>query len=93
MVVLCARLRIPNPPLLRLPSLTSAFLPPQAASVAEVPPPAESQSLPSRVRKAAGRVLIFTMDSISAYEDRSKKGGAAGEIIIRRYTKGLEETG
>jgi hypothetical protein len=29
-------------------------------------------------------VLIFTMDSITAYEDRSKKGGAAGELTIRR---------
>lgn len=35
-------------------------------------------------RSASGRVLIFTMDSISAYEERSRKGGAAGEITIRR---------
>jgi hypothetical protein len=30
------------------------------------------------------RALIFTMDSISQYEERSRKGGAAGEIAIRR---------
>jgi hypothetical protein len=29
------------------------------------------------------RALLFTMDSISSYEQNSKQGGAAGELIIR----------
>ena len=29
------------------------------------------------------RVLIYTMDSISSYEENSRRGGAAGEILIR----------
>lgn len=29
------------------------------------------------------RAVLFTMDSITSYEDNSKKGGAAGEILIR----------
>jgi hypothetical protein len=28
--------------------------------------------------------LLFTMDSIRSYESRSKQGGAAGEILVRR---------
>ena len=33
--------------------------------------------------KSAKKALIFTMDSISAYEADSKRGGAAGEIRVR----------
>ena len=39
----------------------------------------ESTSMPPK-RNA----VLFTMDSISSYEENSKKGGAAGEILIRK---------
>ena len=34
----------------------------------------------SRTRRA----VLFTMDSITSYEENSRKGGAAGEILVRR---------
>eukprot|EP01039_Chlorochromonas_danica_P010326 gene10326-11430_t len=39
---------------------------------------------PSKAKvKSNGKVCIFTMDSIPSYEENSKRGGAAGELIIR----------
>lgn len=41
-----------------------------------------------------GRALIFTMDSIQSYVDASRKGGPAGEILVRRSLEaGLRELG
>ena len=43
---------------------------------------------------AGKKVLVFTMDSTSAYEANAKKGGAAGEITIRKsLTRGLRDLG
>ena len=40
--------------------------------------------VPKGRARPGARALIFTMDSITQYEERSRKGGAAGEITIRR---------
>ena len=34
--------------------------------------------------KGGKRAVLFTMDSITSYEENSLKGGAAGEILIRQ---------
>ena len=43
----------------------------------DIPP---APALRASAKKTA---LLFTMDSISSYESASKKGGAAGELLIR----------
>ena len=43
----------------------------------DIPP---APALRTSAKKTA---LLFTMDSISSYESASKKGGAAGELLIR----------
>ena len=37
-----------------------------------------------QTQKKMKRAVLFTMDSISSYEANSKKGGASGEILIRK---------
>jgi hypothetical protein len=44
----------------------------------------QSQSHITIAKKKKKRAVLFTMDSISAYEIQSLQGGAAGEILIRR---------
>ncbi len=43
------------------------------------PPP----SVPDIITHTAKHAVLFTMDSITSYEENSHKGGAAGEILIR----------
>ena len=49
---------------------------------------------PPSHRKGTMKALIFTMDSITAYEENSLHGGAAGELLIRRcLTTALQDLG
>ena len=75
----------PNP---RQPRL-AAIKPPPPPSL---PPPAPAIQAHSPIKNR--RALIYTMDSMSAYEEQSRSGGAAGEILIRRCLEGvLQELG
>eukprot|EP00603_Paraphysomonas_imperforata_P006189 CAMPEP_0114419918 /NCGR_PEP_ID=MMETSP0103-20121206/4282_1 /TAXON_ID=37642 ORGANISM="Paraphysomonas imperforata, Strain PA2" /NCGR_SAMPLE_ID=MMETSP0103 /ASSEMBLY_ACC=CAM_ASM_000201 /LENGTH=194 /DNA_ID=CAMNT_0001588367 /DNA_START=117 /DNA_END=698 /DNA_ORIENTATION=+ len=59
------------------------FFPSVPSSVKSVK--SEEFAIPSTVPAVLSgkRALLFTMDSISSYEANSKKGGAAGELLIR----------
>lgn len=48
----------------------------------------ESVSSPYKQMNARKKAVIFTMDSITAYEESSRIGGAAGEILIRKSLEG-----
>lgn len=57
--------------------------------VAKPPPPVAKPPVAE-----APEALLFTMDAAVGYEARAKKGGASGEITVRKaLSRGLEELG